>query len=567
MLKPEFSVNSLTRSADAVARIVPADRLFTLRSRAFVVPAGWAALATRRRQDPLLVRAGEQCQAADTLEVLFARTGPIECAAKESALRSADGYECCGSIRVSVRILPEPAELAAFRKTVVGRSESVSVPDLQRCLHWQISQVLAGLASGHSAAELVKPLEESMVRSMVNEKLGPACLAGGLAIEGPAAVQFDSPGYREHCRQRARVDRRQERLAARVQIQRALAAAQRERLTHLVEMLERVREASASQANAGMAELLRAFSAAERRRLYDALWHLCPGEGTTRFAAAVSGPLRSVRVDPRSREAGVLLVGAAAGVHLVDIDTGNLEQSLPAGAAKAEKLRGGVNAAAMSDDRVFATHSELGLMAWRRDAGSGEPADRLYPHLTAGASTVRCVQVAEGRVWFAVDETLWSLPLADGDSPGPVRYAAGRATISALRVAEGAAYAGSVDGQIIAWDAGDPDSARIVRGGGGPVESIDLVQAGGLEHLIVADRSSALLAMVLGDNHACRYESPSHHLRRAAAAEDVFVAMNDPRDRLITWDPREPDHPTATVIIPHLTGDCVQDICLVTPAT
>ena len=158
MLKPKFNIDSVTSDPGAVARIVPAGHLFTLTSRSVLAPTGWGALVTRTGRDPLLVRAGEHVEGEDAQDVLFVRTTPIECSADESQLHSADGFECTGSIRVRVRVIAEPGELSAFRKTVVGSTEAVSATDLLRYLHWQMGKVLAELAGGLSAAKLLQPL-------------------------------------------------------------------------------------------------------------------------------------------------------------------------------------------------------------------------------------------------------------------------------------------------------------------------------------------------------------------------------------------------------------------------
>jgi hypothetical protein len=39
--------------------------------------------------------------------------------------------------------------------------------------------------------------------------------------------------------------------------------------------------------------------------------------------------------------------------------------------------------------------------------------------------------------------------------------------------------------------------------------------------------------------------------------------MSDARDRLLAWDPRRADEPTASLVIPHLTGATIQDVCLI----
>ena len=128
MLKPKFDVDSLTTTADLIARIVPAKHLFTLMSRSILIPAGWVALATRTSRDPLLIRGGDHYNDEDTMDVLFVRDTPVECMTQASSLRSADGFACRGSIRVSLRVPAEPAELSTFRKTVIGSTDSISNP-------------------------------------------------------------------------------------------------------------------------------------------------------------------------------------------------------------------------------------------------------------------------------------------------------------------------------------------------------------------------------------------------------------------------------------------------------
>jgi hypothetical protein len=95
------------------------------------------------------------------------------------------------------------------------------------------------------------------------------------------------------------------------------------------------------------------------------------------------------------------------------------------------------------------------------------------------------------------------------------------------------------------------------------VESIDVLEQSGIERLVVADRSRELTVMVLGEHYERPYASGGPPVRRAVAADDCFAAMNDARDRLIVWDPRQPAAPLAMIIIPHLTGEPIQDLALI----
>src|SRR5690606_25874586 len=129
-----------------------------------------------------------------------------------------------------------------------------------------------------------------------------------------------------------------------------------------------MRETSKQHGGRTLMDLLQAFGPAERGQMYAALWKLIPTARRTRYVAAVSGQelllfdpadlqrparrhhlpetlgaLRSVSMDARSRELGVLLVGAATGVYVVDVGTGEVVRTLAAGHDAARTVRGGVN--------------------------------------------------------------------------------------------------------------------------------------------------------------------------------------------------------------------------------
>jgi hypothetical protein len=192
----------------------------------------------------------------------------------------------------------------------------------------------------------------------------------------------------------------------------------------------------------------------------------------------------------------------------------------------------------------------------------------VLPELTRGASAVRGARISDGHLWFAVDACLYALPLAHiengGQCPLYDRYRCGTATVSAITSDSGVVYAGDISGRIMAFDAGEPDSQRVIRHSTGqPIESLHVVDTCGVSRLIVADRSRGVCAMVLGDQYTRRYESGAAIVRRAAAAPDLLIGMSDARDRLLAWDPRRADEPTASLVIPHLTGTTIQDVCLI----
>lgn len=589
MLRSKNALETLLKTAGVVARAVAADRLFSWATRSISPPLGWLAWALRSDQDPAIVHPGGRCEREGVTNVLFIRLTGLECVIEDSDLQSADGHEFTGRLRLKVRVIPEPAELAAFRRTLLGASETLNKADLERYLQWQARKALSELASGHTADELLGHLDGEDVRRTVENYLGAACLAGGLAIEGPVTAEFESDEYLDHRRRASALDRQRKEADARSQIQQALAAAQSQRLNHLTAMLEQMREASKTHGERTLMDLIQAFNPAERGEMYSALWRLVPTTRRTRYVAAVSGlelllfdpadlqrparrhrlsdslgPLRSVSVDARSRADGVLLIGAATGVHVVDIESGEAARTLSAGQKPAIQVRGGFNAAAMSEAWILASHSELGIRAWPRKGGDEESARPVLSELVADADTVRGLRVYDDTAWVAVDERLFRFSATDLDEFDPCAYTGSRSPVSALAVTQDAVYAGNTEGQILRWPLDEPAEPTVVRRATGlPVESVDIVDSGGVDWLIAADGQDALITTVVGDSHACRYETGAARVRRAAAAEDLFVAMNDNRDRLIAWRPDKSAAPAGTVVVPYLTGGSIQDLCLV----
>jgi len=589
MLRSKNPLETLLKTAGEVARLVAADHLFSWATRSISPPAGWLAWALRSELDPVVVQPGGRCEREGVTDVLFVRLSPLECSIEDNGLQSSDGHEFTGRLRLKMRVIPEAAELAAFRRTVLGSSQTLSKSDLERYLQWQARKALAELAAQHTAEELLQAIDGGQVRQLVENRLGAACLAGGLVIDGPVAAEFESDAYLDHRRRASDLDRQQKEADARTQVQQALAAAQSQRLNHLIAMLEQMREASKTHGERTLMDLLQAFNPAERGQMYSAIWKLVPMNRRTRYVAAVSGQevllfepgdlqrpvrrhrlaeslgaLRSVRSDERSRAAGVLLVGAATGVHVVSIETGEAVRRLAAGHDPVFKVRGGVNAAGMGDRWIFGSHSELGIAAWPRQGGDEEKGRAVLQELTADADTARCLEVVDDVAWVAIDERIFRFSAAEPDEFDPTPYSGSQAAISALAVTRDAVYAGNADGQILRWPLNDAADMSIVRRATGlPVESIDIVDSGGVDWLIAADGQDALITTVIGDSHACRYETGAARVRRAAAGEDLFVAMNDNRDRLIAWRPDKPAAPAATVVVPYLTGGSIQDLCLV----
>jgi len=272
--------------------------------------------------------------------------------------------------------------------------------------------------------------------------------------------------------------------------------------------------------------------------------------------------VRSVRHVLPADPPGVLMVGAARGLYEYSIEAAEPRAVFRAGGSR--EVRGGFNAVALAGERVWGSHSELGLLCWHRDRPDAPQA--VLEALTGRAQTVRGVTFQDGRVFCAIDAGVAAVP-ADAPDSDAVLYRGSRAILTALAVAGGDVFAGNAEGEILHWPVDAPDGPSVLHAGNRrPAESIHVLPTAGVDRLFFTDTSLAVHARVRGDSYACRYEAGGQTLRRVEVAPDLLVAINDVRDRLICWRPSQPVRPSAVVPVSRLLRRSVQDVCLVPQA-
>jgi hypothetical protein len=270
------------------------------------------------------------------------------------------------------------------------------------------------------------------------------------------------------------------------------------------------------------------------------------------------GPLRSVQCCTLPNGEVRLLAGAARGVYELAVDGSAPE--LVYRVADAVGVRGGFNAAACVGDSVFASHSELGLLRWRRSDPDRSMA--CLAELTRGAKAVRHVHGVDGKFALSVDEKI--IVFHPQEESDPRVFTGSRSAITAALVTGGEAFAGNADGQVLHWPDGALNSPQVLHGGSGrAAESVALLSIGGVPRLLYTDTTLAVFARVLGDTFTCRYEAGGQTIRRADAAPDFIVGTTDARDRLVIWRPNRPALPIATINVARLTGHTVQDVALI----
>jgi len=253
-------------------------------------------------------------------------------------------------------------------------------------------------------------------------------------------------------------------------------------------------------------------------------------------------PIRSVRASDGSH-GPTLLVGCKRSVHVLTLarELDCLEYPFPGDT----RPRGGVNAVALSDGAIYATHSEFGLLRWDR-LRPGVSGELLYEALTSGKKTTRAALVAGDRLVFAAGDKVYSAPLTGSTSP--VAYDSGLDSgVTVLASGGGSLYAGTEGGAVVAWRLDEPERATVLVRRREPIVSLRLARIGSLPHLLYSARDLAVKARVLGQTLETSYEAGGRGVGLVDATSDLICAADASGHRLMMWRAATPARPFAEI--------------------
>jgi len=588
MAAAKFDPQTFFQRADNIALHVPAAELFGLLKRTFDLPAQWAALVTRTTGDHVLVPASGKVDGADAEDVLFARVSPLNIVLEEEGIATRDGYRCRAEVRLRLRLTAESTELRSFINAVLGSHRVVQLAAIARYLQPAIRVALARAAAENDAADLIDAGSSESVAAKLAEAADAPCFTAGLMLDDQPTVVFDSQTVRQIRENEQEALRRHAEHTAARQLQEARQQAQAQHLDHLASLLGRLEEMATASPDVELPDLIRSFSERERGEVYGALFATEPATSQTQWVAAAAGdtllffdPEHPDVPDRKCRIAGdagsvrsiqalcdpaggiVLLLGAATGIYRWPVGGTEAESTLLVEGAP--EVRGGFNAATLVGDRVFGSHSELGLYEWH--AGEPNAARPIFESMTNDAKAIRGVCFLDGALYCSIDDRVIQWPAdGTGDAPSNI-YTGSMTTITALCPTSQGLFAGNGDGDILHWPTGqDSKPQRLHTGLQRAAESVWALSSHGVHRLVYADTSLQVHSRVLGDSYSCRYEAGGQTLRRVEVALDLLVATNDLRDRLIYWKPSQPQRPTSIANVARLCGHSIQDACLVPKA-
>ena len=489
---------------------------------------------------------------------VVARPGAARARWAFADLPTADGHGATAAFAASLRLADSEGDRRVFAEQFLADREIATAADVRDHLAAALRAAAEPVAAGLTAEAFLTDAGRAALRDALATAARAAAFAVGVEVLAPLDVETDSPGLR-----RSRED----------------ARADAERSARLRRAADTAAEFRALRENAPDLDpgaLLERLDPADRPAVYAA----AAGESTDSagLVYAVSGslllqldpadpdaaprlidlppalgPARSVRPDGTGR----LLIGGRNGVAWLD-------PADPAAAVLYAMPNAGsdlgFNAAVHAGDFLWATHSALGLVAWRIDQPANPPQQRTAPHdatpprLAAplagrdlraprpaggaakwiiarrdvdGRLDQSALAAASGEGLFALgpDRSLLPIPLPDADDGDPI--------IGLIPDRAGNLAVARRDGGLLLLDRDLNVAAR--RHHPGPLAAACGLPWAGSTRLLLATETGGLEAVGLHDSLVTAYHSPHRGLRALAADARTVAAVSPDRQRLLLW--------------------------------
>ncbi|MBU0640672.1 MAG: hypothetical protein KKB50_17555 [Planctomycetes bacterium] len=546
-----------------------------------VIPDTWMGLVEQRDGRRRVVPAGEDPRPGSDDRLLLVRTQAVTVPLHVAERRASCGNLVAGSIALAVRWQARDDDLAALRQALMNQDE-LTLDRLAAALAAAGGAAALGRFVGeHRAEELMRADQREALGEFIGAQLRQFLFDTGLVLERVLRVEFASATLAQEEALRRQTTERVRQIKAREVVEQAATAATRRRLSDMTALLDKLKLVADADGQICWRDLLPALTPAERGRLLENLWRITPDRLVAKAIVAVVGaecvwldpgePERIIRRCRPGAELGGLrsvsfartqnrlLVGAATGVWVLDAATGDVvgRHAVPG----AVEPRSGFNAAAVVGDKLVATHSQLGCWCWPLD-GAGAGQALLQPENGVPATIRAVTALPDGRVVFAADDSVLIYDTA-GQRLGEMDTAGD--TIHCLTVVDDAVFLGTAKGMLL----------RDTLDGSGGVWEV-LHRAADRIESIVARRWNDLVEIVIpaGEQGVCGVYGEEGvvapllrtdtRIRRVWACDDLLVALNRVRDRLIVMNANTPARCGHDVPIARMLHEWVEDVCMVT---
>lgn len=545
---------------------------------ATLIPDKWMGLVVRPDGRRRFVPAGEDPAPESRDSLVLVRNQPITIACRVEDVPAADDHAVTAEVELLLRCGMREDDLAALHRALVSTSRLDLGALGDAAEQAGASAALREFVRSQPARRLVHDDLRDELLAHLRKALTGFAFSAGLEVERLGRISFESPSLAAHTALERDTARQVRAMEARQRVEQAALAATQRRLGSLADILDKLKGAAEADGSLRWRDLLPTLTPSERGRLLENLWRLTPNARTARAIAVIAGQdcilldpgapervlqrvtlpdelggLRSVTFDGR----GELLVGAATGVWRLDADSGDVIERYPARCD--EPPRTGFNAAVVSDDVLFATHSQLGAWSWPLTT----PADgqALLAPIGGVPKTVRAVTVDErGRVLLAADDRVHAFDLRGQTA---WQTAPAGSSIHCLAPLGEWLYVGTSGGALLRCDLNLRDAWMPVHRTLGAIESVDARRWDDLIELVIPAASQGVIAIYAEESIVSRLLDTPSAIRRTWACDDTLVGLNETRDRLYVLNGDMPERAGREVPIARLVGRSIQDACLV----
>ena len=545
---------------------------------ATLIPDKWMGLVERTDGRRRFVPAGEDPRPERGDKLTLVRNQPITVPLNVSDTRATDDHEVSGTCELLVRWHARDDDLAALRKTLLD-SGTLTLDGLaERVVSAGGEAALQQIIRQHPATKLVRENLRDELLEILREQLKRFLFSGGMTLERVATLKFSSDSFAKHEALRSETASRVELIKSREMVEQAALAATKRRLDDLGGVLEKLKSAAAGDEHMQWHDLLPALSPAERGRLLENLWRITPdrrvadaivvvadrqcvwfdpaGAGSVSQRVELTDSLGGLRSVVFNQPRNLLMVGAASGLWILNASDGSVSGRYEV--PDAQRPRTGFNAAIVVGERLFATHSQLGVWSW--PLNSPEQAEVHFRPTDGSPKTIRSITATEDRqVVFAADNAVHILA-GDGTDERISPPAPG--VLHCLAVEGRMLYAGTSAGELVSLDIDALSEWATVHRAPAAFESIFPRRWNDMLELVIPVGSSISGIFMPGGIIARLMETPVS-IRRIWASDDMLVALSDYRDRLFVMKADSPERTGRDIPVARELGRTIQDACIV----
>ncbi|MCC6424946.1 MAG: hypothetical protein IT447_15845 [Phycisphaerales bacterium] len=516
------------------------------------------------REDELAVRTGERIEF---------RAQPLRLRWTIDELVTSDGHRLVCNFSCGLRVLASPTEQKMLREAFLERQSALNIATVITHFSPAITAAADRAAVNRTVQTCLSEENHKSMATALRQVAEAVAFSCGLELLPPFEVELDSPSYRQLLMEQAQRQLAEQR-----------AAGQVEHLQHTARLLQEFEQLRAATPNLPTGALMRQINPADQSAMLDTLLMSSAEQARHSRLWAVSGNVL-VRIQPRREnpqeppyvdmiqlpqtlrsvqgatiEGGrSLLAGTRTGVLAVDPERPTEAIAYSAGNEPTDR---GFNQAILWGDEIWASHAEVGIVAWSLNqpqsprlrlsadqlqqlAGGSQSIQPRLLHPLNDQSTIFCSEREIFRISRTGDVERLAIPTT--------------ATVMALAAHGDELLIIQQDGQVLRRH-----GPQMLESGAnlqfGRLSAAGTLPWLGGVRLLLAMEDGPVICHGVDDGLTTQFSSGHKALRWIGGAADRVVGMSADRQKLILWRPWDARAPMHELHITSLTTHRMTDL-------